>query len=646
MNNAGTNIFKLLVVLFTIVFHFGMAQNSEADSLWNVWNNPNKSDSARLAGLRSLAWNVYIMDRPDSSLYWAKIGFAYADEKGLKKQRVDFLGIQATAHHRLNNYVQAIALYEESIEINTQMNNERLLTTNYGNIASSYSATGNLNKAIYYLNKSLLRAEKNGYDDIQADCFNSLARVYKNMERYTEALALYHQYLEFSKKKKDKSRMGMALNNIGTVQLDLKQYDLAANSFKKSIAIKHELNDTGGLATTYNNLGICYIRLGAYDLALASLFNSMERIKKIRGKDLESLCLSNIGRTYRNKGDLQLALKYGKQGLKIARETNRDENVHDAAFLLYETYKVLGDYDNAYTMYNLFITKRDSLLSLKNQKALIKQEYQYEYKKQKWQDSLVFEKEKALTQLSNQVELNKEAKIRYFLYLSMFFIVALSIIVYRGYLRKQKLNEILVKKNERKTAMLKEIHHRVKNNLGVVNSLLRLQSREFEDERTIEMFKEVQNRVLSMALLHEKMYRSDDIQFIDIQEHIGLLVEDLIRNYAIDKEIKTDIKIGKADIGLKTLVPLGLIINEIITNALKHAFGKSKEGEIKVELNKLEDKNYELIIGDNGIGKNHSVTTIGLGEKLIGTFVRQLNGVREQLNESGTMYRILFESID
>jgi len=227
-------------------------------------------------------------------------------------------------------------------------------------------------------------------------------------------------------------------------------------------------------------------------------------------------------------------------------------------------------------------------------------------------------------------------------------VVAHATVEIRG--QKEELaikNMELAKKNEEKTDMLKEIHHRVKNNLQVVRSLLKLQSRSIEDQKVVAMFEEAQNRVLSMALLHEKMYRSNDLKHIDVQEHITLLVEDLVKTYAVGKTIKLDINIEEADIGMRTLVPLGLIINEIITNALKYAFKDRANGKIIVLLKQLDVKKYELIIGDDGVGvsEEQQKESTGIGTKLIQSFTRQLNGTLERLDKAGTVFKLLFQRI-
>ena len=219
-------------------------------------------------------------------------------------------------------------------------------------------------------------------------------------------------------------------------------------------------------------------------------------------------------------------------------------------------------------------------------------------------------------------------------------------VLYKNDLKLKQINDVLHEKNEEKKVMLKEIHHRVKNNLQVVNSLLRIQSSEIEDKEIVAMFQKAQSRVLSMALLHENMYRSENLRDLDTEEHIKLLIEELVKSYRVRKDIFTDLKIDAITIGMKTLVPLGLIINEIISNAFKYAFEGREEGVIKVHIHPLSERRYEMIIGDDGVGIEDQEAALGLGTRLIQTFIRQLNGAIERQDELGTVYSITFESID
>jgi len=163
------------------------------------------------------------------------------------------------------------------------------------------------------------------------------------------------------------------------------------------------------------------------------------------------------------------------------------------------------------------------------------------------------------------------------------------------------------------------------------------------------MFKKAQSRVVSMALLHEKMYKSENLKNIDVQEHFTLLITDLIKTYSVNKNIQLDIDIEKIAIGMNTMVPLGLIVNEFISNSLKHAFKNTTVGTLTVKLKKIEARKYELIIGDDGVGISieafeNSINTTG--SRLTQAFVKQLKGSLEVLPGKGTTFKIIFYNID
>jgi len=204
-------------------------------------------------------------------------------------------------------------------------------------------------------------------------------------------------------------------------------------------------------------------------------------------------------------------------------------------------------------------------------------------------------------------------------------------------------NAIIEKQKNEKSAMIKEIHHRVKNNLQIVNSLLRLQSNEITDKKALQMLEESQSRVLSMALLHENLYRTEEE--LNVTEHLYVLANDLLRTYSVGKNIELDLVVNVKKIGTRTMVPLGLIINEMITNSLKYAFPENLDGRIILYLLQLDENRYEMIIGDNGIGMESDQINSSLGMELVQLFTDQLEGVTEHLPGPGSINRITFKGI-
>jgi PAS domain S-box-containing protein len=210
--------------------------------------------------------------------------------------------------------------------------------------------------------------------------------------------------------------------------------------------------------------------------------------------------------------------------------------------------------------------------------------------------------------------------------------------------RKQAEEQLRMSLHE-KEILLKEIHHRVKNNMQIISSLLNLQSSYISDAQALEIFQESQNRVRSMALIHEKLYSSKNLGKIDLGEYVSDLVNHLFRSYKADgKGITLNVQAEDVHLGIDAAVPCGLIINELISNALKHAFPLNSQGEILVELQKNRQR-VSLRISDNGLGFPTDLdfqNTPSLGLQLVNTLVRQLDGTIELQNGSGTAFKISF----
>jgi len=168
---------------------------------------------------------------------------------------------------------------------------------------------------------------------------------------------------------------------------------------------------------------------------------------------------------------------------------------------------------------------------------------------------------------------------------------------------RKKTEEIIINSLKEKATLLSEIHHRVKNNLQVIISLLRLQSEKTQDEKLSNIIKESENRILSMALVHEQLYQSKNFSNIDSNEYITTLVNDLFYSNGVDTNIiKFNIECADTKFDLDNAIPCGLIINELVTNCLKHAFPDKRKGEIEIFFSSTSEDEFELTVSDNGVG--------------------------------------------
>lgn len=211
-------------------------------------------------------------------------------------------------------------------------------------------------------------------------------------------------------------------------------------------------------------------------------------------------------------------------------------------------------------------------------------------------------------------------------------------------IRKQAEDRIKDSLKE-KEVLLKEIHHRVKNNMQIISSMLRLQSIHIHDERDTELLRDSINRVRSMALVHEKLYRSHDLAKIDFLEYLKSLTAELFKAYQANQEkIRLILDSRAIHLGIDTAIPCALIINEIISNALKYAFPESRGGEIQIEFSRNE-KNFMLVLSDNGVGIPKDLdfrNTESMGLQLVNLLTEQLNGEIELDISNGTKFTITF----
>lgn len=203
-----------------------------------------------------------------------------------------------------------------------------------------------------------------------------------------------------------------------------------------------------------------------------------------------------------------------------------------------------------------------------------------------------------------------------------------------------------IKKSLReKEALLREIHHRVKNNLQIITSLLNLQLQRIEGEDINKVFRECQGRIKAMAMIHEHLYQSPSLAKIDFKEYTEKLLEDLIISYGA--KIKKRIEIDDIHLKIDTAIPLGLIINELVSNSIQHAFPNGK-GTITIKLTSQNGK-MELIVADDGIGFPEDIElekTDTLGLKLVNILVSQLDGKINFKTDHGTQFRIVFKELN
>jgi len=212
-------------------------------------------------------------------------------------------------------------------------------------------------------------------------------------------------------------------------------------------------------------------------------------------------------------------------------------------------------------------------------------------------------------------------------------------------------NTLLTTSLKEKESLLKEIHHRVKNNLQIISSLLKLQANQTKDVKSAALFKDSQDRITSMALIHEQLYQSKDLSNIDFGLYIKKLVNNLMRSYREEsRRIRADIESNNVFLGIDVAIPCGLIINELVSNSLKYAFPEAEEGVISITIQFVNKNEMVMVIGDDGIGIPENIDfrntkTFGL-QLIAGLVEHQLAGEIEINRNAGTEFRIRVKNLN
>ena len=250
-------------------------------------------------------------------------------------------------------------------------------------------------------------------------------------------------------------------------------------------------------------------------------------------------------------------------------------------------------------------------------------------------------KKKEATILSQEHEISQQKKMQWLgagIVVLLAGLLAFSFISYRN---RSRSNRLLAAKNAENELLMKEIHHRVKNNLEIVSSLLALQSSQIDDPGTKEAMLEGQNRVHSIGIVHQKLYQGPNLGGIEMKDYFLNLSESILDSFGAEERVKIELAMSKLNLDIDTAVPLGLIVNELLTNTLKYAFPNGQNGNVRIKLEKQSNGVLHLEVSDNGIGKSGVIHGTGFGSQLISLLTRQLGGKMGEEINNGT--RVFFD---
>lgn len=510
---------------------------------------------------------------------------------------------------------------------------------------------------------------------------NYTGMCYSFKSEHDRALEHYLAALPHFENGGDQWYVGMAHNNIGSVHEKMRRMDKAREEYGTALGIFKAIPDTVWMANVSNNLGNLHFAEARWDSATV-YYTQADRVLTIAGMDsfsgqtrmnlanalyeqgeharaLEvmrnalavmpqgeddracSSVLTALGRLHGLVGREDSALYFLHAGLTLAEQVGAREDALNAHLYLFELHEQHDRPDQALFHHKRMAALRDSIFDEERSAQITEMQEKYE-------SGL---KDARLAENEAQLE-RRSMAVKAFAGGALLLLVA-GLFAFRAYRLKKRSSEQLAAKNaiidaqlKEKELLVREIHHRVKNNLQTVSSLLSIQGRGIADEAAKEAVNDSRLRVKSMALIHQDLYREGDLTGVRMKDYVEKLVNSLITSYAASEHITAAFEVDDVTLDVDTAVPIGLVLYELATNALKYAWPEGHTGALVIRLKHHTDA-LELTVTDDGVGKQDTMgdeRSSGFGMNMVRTFANKLKAEHSAEHVNGTTVRMLIRN--
>jgi len=535
---------------------------------------------------------------------------------------------------------RASADYETGYAISEQIHDETGKQRALASMSNAARFNGDKAASLDLIIRAIKMAEKSQDKISLASLYLSAGNTYNMLNNVGESLDYYKKAFSLKQYITQPVITMSVLGNIARCFTRMKEYDSAGvySSLRLNIAVS--LKDSAAIAATYIDLGDIATTKEAYKPAIDYYQLALPTYEKRKQapeitRVYNALAFAYLQVKQFTKAEDYLLKSYALQSRGVDKGTKRYTD-----YLLSKVYEETGEMDNARRFRNEYLTMGGEAFNAETELKINRIQSDYEISKR--EDALVLAaREQELRNL--QLE---DTKLRLWGSVAVIgLLLIVATVMYRNYRQKKKTAIELQQKNERIETLMRELHHRVKNNLQVIGSVLNLQSLKLTDASARSAIEEGKSRVEAMSLLHQKMYLDDNLRAINIEEYITSLSNMLAHSFGYDQSIvQTRIQLSSKNMDVDLATPLALIINELITNAFKHAFQQVDQPLLTIELTEDKaDQTVSLKVSDNGKGINLSaVSPSSFGLKLIRTFVQQLGAKMDISNNKGSVFNISF----
>ena len=496
-----------------------------------------------------------------------------------------------------------------------------------------YERRGELDKAADFAMISLRLGEELSDKKAIAMAYSDLSNLFWKQSKFVTGLEYGLKSLDiFEERQITDLDYDFTLYVVGNNYLALKEYEKAMHYFEHSIVIGERYGFYNNLSDVYISLVDLYAFLGEFDKATQAGVNAVKYAELLTNEFMLMRAWLSIGKHKNLEKNYAEAIKSLEKSIAIATKNFGDE------FYLSQAYEALGrayagnnDYKKAYDAMSTYDTLKTLVFTAEGDQrtSLLRTEFE------------VAKKESTISAQETQIE--RQRTSRNLVIIISILLLMLLLLSYKAIQNKFKINTLLRKQNYEKEFLLKEIHHRVKNNLETVSSLLSLQSAQIQDPGILNAMEESQHRVQSMSMIHQQLYTGDNLAAIEMKDYFINLSDYIIDAFGATSRVSVEVYMSNIELDVDMAIPIGLIVNELLTNSLKYAFPNQGKGNIHISLKEIGDI-LQLDVTDDGIGSSSSeVKGTGFGSQLIALLTKQLDGKMELNTSHGTAVSIQFQ---
>lgn len=620
--------YHILAVIACLFFSTKLPAQSPADSIRREIRAAYQSDDQRALGGHFAQLGYYHINEGhyDSSIVYYRKSLAYTPPDNGPLRASNLNGI-ATSHSFLGRPDSAIYYYQEALAIYLAAGDTLHSAMVETNLSILFKNVAVYDKAIEHAFRAINSHEKLGEWQSLASSLSTVSLVYLKTGDFDNALRYGYRSLDTRKQMNHVKGIGQSYNNLGEIYMVMQRYDSALANLKKAMETKRSANDRKSYATTLANLGSVMYRLRRYREAKAYFDESLVYRREFRDRVGEAASCNGLARIALANNDPGTADKLLTDAANILQESSSPETLRENLEIRIQVCEVTKRYPLAIDYMRQLIAVKDSMLSAEKAESMNAWQIRYE----------TFKKEQQIVLLEEQSEL-KSAQLRtkqtmiYALSGGIFMLVVIAGLAYNNFrvARKGKLMQELFNK---------ELNHRVKNNLQLLASVLSLQSQELTDENAVVAVKRNESRVNAMALIHRKLYAGENSRSISMAGYINELVDFLLYSYDYSRDsIQVLVDARDFEVDVDKAIPLGLIMNELVSNSLKYAFHSQPDPEIRIKL-EIQQKGLTLQVEDNGLGfvpPAHDGDDKSFGLKMINLLVKELRGTIQFETANGT----------